>query len=260
MAGTALLVLLGVMQINKGHRPFSRMVEHYAELSKELNDAGVRKGYISSMNHSWDFSWMSWPVPFSTALISSVRNNGETTTLFVAHDLQAIKDKPKHGKQFYGPEWHIDWFTSDNLNADYFDLPESEYTCLTTWDSLDHTRADSIELKVLDHSFEFEDGSNNFLPMILSNHSSDTLNALQGEVPLRITCASYLRTDDGQLLLDGHTWAALEMDLPPGRSRKVHVVVEKPAVGGDYELLLDLRSEFYGIDWGKGERVAMDYR
>jgi hypothetical protein len=244
----AMLLVLGLVQIERGHRPFSVLVDHYQKRTERMVDRGIHKAIMHVDHHPWSFSWMSWSTPFSAALISSVLNDGATATIYPSTDPAGMLANRNAGNTFLGPEWEPYWFTSDNLNK-RVNLPDQPYVNMTTIDPLGDARArlrDSIRLEVLQDTLQTDYGPKTYVPVIVINESSDTLHArLEDDGMLRLM----YWIDEGEGYQLNGQLSALDTDVYPGERVQTYLIVNRPARRGYYPIRIGLFSRHEYNPW-----------
>jgi len=233
------LLVVGSAQIYRGHEPFTRAVEHYERSARVMSDRGIGKGVVNTNNQPWSFSWMVWPVPFSTALISTCLHEGETRTIYVCDDSREMATNNSGDLVFLGPNWEPLWFTTQNLNERFL-LPPSKYVDLTTRGSEDKLGAicKDVELNILPNEMKAKKGSYTYVPVSIRNNSADTLHSvLPSGQSLKI--AYQMDSEPASTLPRAH-FNSLDMDIYPGEERVFDIAIEKPATDGQYKVTVQL--------------------
>lgn len=245
--GIGSLLVLGLVQIEKGHRPFSVIVDHYQKSTERMVARGMHKAVYHVDNHPWMFSWMSWPTPFTSILVSAVLNDGNAATLYPSSDPARTLREHTSDNAFLGPEWEPTWFTSDNLHP-WVKTPEMPYVNMTTISSGDDRgklRA-HISLKTERDTIFTDHGPKTYVPVTITNTADDTLHA-------RLSDGGMLRLfywiDEGEGFVRSGQLSALDSDVYPGESVQFYLIVNRPAKSGFYPIKCGLYSGHEYVPW-----------
>ena len=256
-AVTSLLLIAGVVQIYNGHRPFTVLVDHFDQTTIRMLNRGQHKGIVHMENHPWSFSWMAWPTPFSSVLISAVNNNGWAATIYASPDPGSTMSNNTAPNTFLGPEWEENWFTSDNLN-EAIRIPAQPYSVITTTARTINERDSlrpSITLEVLKDTIPVDAGPKCFVPIRISNMGKDTLHArLPGNEMLRL----YYWIDSGEgEKVNPEQFTQIDSDIYPGESAQFYLVIDTPSENGDHSIRFDLCSHVPERTWDISKKFVL---
>ncbi|MGQ0829459.1 MAG: hypothetical protein ACT4ON_13810 [Bacteroidota bacterium] len=126
------LLVLNLGGIYKAHAILTKRIEYVDHLVSYGRKQDNKKFLISAQNFQWQIGWISWSLPFETALYSAIEGPDSAVTFFVTDEMNKYDSLINKKNVFFGPEWAITWFGSQNLNRNYFHFPSTGYKKLTT--------------------------------------------------------------------------------------------------------------------------------
>lgn len=235
------IAMLGLVQVERAHHPFTMKVEHAQHLTQQLHSDGVRKAIASNATLPWAVVWSHWAFAFETALISGIDGPTAATTVFVDNDITRYEQPMRATGALLGPTWEPVWFGSQNLRKRYFDLPDSGYTVIAHAAAADAARPTrgSMELLGPEGVVVLPPSPVGYVTIRLRDLSGRGLQALDAR-----GAATMLRTrvlpdaGDGIPVCDDRT--PLERDLLPGHELMQGLIIGRPRTSGRYRVEVEL--------------------
>ena len=244
-ASLALVALLGCVQVFRGHYTVTDKVAHADRLARWIRAQGVQKGYLEDACYPWNYAYSTWQLPFETALVSATGGPRRAASVFCAPHRPVVDTVMHKELVFLGPDWMPLWFTTDHLNADYFQVDPGGYTRLNSampdsvlsafpWQAV-KLLPPASDVRMLPARFTV-------VPVGVKNTSEQRLGCLtaQGE-PLRFRYAIF--SEDGQPYAEPGLRSALECDVEAGAEYPQGVMIERPGRPGRYRVEVRLALE-----------------
>jgi hypothetical protein len=226
-ATLALVLLLGCVQVYRGHFVFTERVAYLDRTTHALHARGYRKALVHPSSFPWMYAFGEWALAFESALVSADRGPDEVVTLFVERPELLLDTCMHRDNVFFGPTWLPLWFTADNLKPDYFRFPVGGYVRVNSVDTLPVGER-RIELRA-EAPTSLAPAPFTVLPMRIKNLGTHTLGSLdrkQYAVELRYRVV-------GMVDAPWHV-TALEIDVPPGTEQLQGLIVERPNSGNSF--------------------------
>ncbi|MBS1583008.1 MAG: hypothetical protein JST66_12490 [Bacteroidetes bacterium] len=241
LAAWSVVLLLGLVQIQRGHHRISYKVAYMQRVTTFLRDHGIRKAYGDMANFPWTYALGHWPLGMETALVSGIDGPTKATSLFITADTAQVTGLLDDPNTFLAPSWAPTWFTVDHLDHAYFDLTGGHYERVNTdgaervWPTLG---AEAITLAPPAAPVRLVHDRFTVVEVPITNRGPRTLpSRWSATVPLRLSC-KVLRMD-GSLYQESQG-SALELDLPPGSTYPQGFLIERPSDAGTYRVRTEL--------------------
>lgn len=243
-----IVLLLGGVQVWRGHHVFTARVDYLDRMTGFLRSNGTPKGYVDARSLPWAYAYGNWPLAFESALVSAQYGPEEAATLFCTVEDLRLDTMYHKGNAFLGPNWLPLWFTSDHLNPAYFlfrhhgyirvnnSLPDS--VCAALDPRMIHLRPSVPEVRMVHDRFTIA-------LVDVENGSDRVLGSLRPDgTPLRFKYRLY--DEEGALYAEHAQATALEVDVPAGGTYRQGVIIERPLRRGRYRVELGLCTDADG--------------
>lgn len=127
------ILFINLISIYNAHFTLTKRIDYLNRIISNTRPLDGRKFMINNENFPWQYAWVKWTVPFETAILSSLKSPDSTMTIFIADHMDKYNSLIDEGNVFLGAEWNLKQFSSENLNNNYFRLPCSRYTKLSSF-------------------------------------------------------------------------------------------------------------------------------
>jgi len=241
------VLLIGAMQVWRGHYLVSAKVDYLVRLTDFLRSGGVQKGIVSDRSLPWSITYGSWPLAFESALVSARHRPEEAVTLFCGPEVPHLDTVYHRGNVFLGPNWMPLWFTSDNLNPAYFVIREQGYTQVNsaTPDSVLVASLPAIHMSAEDSVVHMLHDRYTLAHLHIMNRSVTRLGSLSADgSPLRLRYRMY--DEEGNLYAEQGLATELETDIPAGSTCVQGLMLERPEDNGRYRVEVELATDARG--------------
>lgn len=129
---TVSLLAISVYGIYQSHHVFTKKIEYLQRLVDHAQKNESKKYILNTLNFNWKVSWVSWSLPFETALLSADNANAQSASFYLAAEYNKFDSILNKENIFLGPDWAPTWFGSQNLNHRYYHFPSTGYVKLNT--------------------------------------------------------------------------------------------------------------------------------
>lgn len=240
-ASWAIVLALGLLQVQRGHHLISYKVGYMQRVTTFLREHDIQKGYGSMASFPWEVALGEWPLGMETALVSAVNGPEEVATFFIIGDTARVEGALEAPTTFLGPSWSPTWFHTDALDRTYFDFAPGPYVRVntiepdSTWQAF---RQGGVVLSPPPSPVRLVHDRFTMVEVPITNHSDRTLaSRWRGTIPIRLSCR--IMREDGSLYhATGGT--PLELDIPPGTTYPQGLLIERPVDAGTYRVHADL--------------------
>lgn len=241
MAAFGGIAVLGLVQVERAHHPFTMKVEHAQHLTQQLHSDGVRKAIAPDAALPWAVVWSHWAFAFETALISGIDGPADAVTVFVDRELRRYEGPMQVPGAFLGPTWEPFWFGTGNLRKAYFDLPEGAYAPIA------HRAATGepapvpggLVVQGPEGPVVLPPSPVGYVTIRLRDLSGRGLHALDARGTwTMIRARVFPGVGDGPPVCDDRT--PLERDLPPGHELVQGLIIGRPHEPGRYRVEVEL--------------------
>ncbi len=240
-AGLLVALFCGGWQVWQGRYVSMDKVRYAERLSNNLRERGSRKAILSAHAIPWAYAQTHWTLPFETVLISALHGPDQATTVFAVNPLEEARVGMEKQDQFLGPDFNPFFFKVHRLDKRYFDLPSTPYVFATSPpDSTFAIGCGELSLELREQVISVRRDAYDLL---------ETRLIASGRVPLRVERPHGVSLIECTVMRLHHRapisrdLTTVEMDLPPGSSANMSVLVTRPKEAGTYmarvELLVD---------------------
>lgn len=256
-----ILISYSLNQICKARHPITARINDLNNMIQYGRSLDKRK-FLVKENQLMKFNNMlpTWSLPFESTLLSSLDNPAYSVTFYsLKNETQFTEEQLVKKDVFLGPEWEPFWFTTKNLNKNYFNFPESGYSLLSSSQNSDSFKESSftnnnVKIDILKNEV-ICNGNESSTNIRISNLDSITLASVpDGAHPVLISY--HLYDENGKLLKWDNVRSILLLDLMPGKSMVQKINIDYPDHSGKYKISIDLVTE--GIRWwGINKEIAL---
>jgi hypothetical protein len=252
-AVTVFLLAFSLNGIYSSHHVFTKKVEYLERLVGHAQQSTHKKFLIHNQNFNWKVSWVSWSLPFETALLSADNSNGQSATFCLANEYSKYDSLLNKENVFLGPDWAPTWFGSQNLSKRYFSYPSSGYVKLNTSQSdtsfhIERFNKENVSIIPVKRFVVSDDDAFVVAPMRIENRSGYMLHSIPDSTSR--TFLSYRLYDSSGALISKPSFkSALEADVDE-RSLITGLTVDLPRKG-TYRMVVDFvtdDTQWWGID------------
>jgi hypothetical protein len=245
---TTALLGFSLWGIYQSHHVFTKKVEYLERLVNHAQKSETKKYLVHQSNFNWRVSWVSWSLPFETALLSSDMANAQSASFYMASEYAKFDSLLNRENIFLGPDWAPTWFGSQNLNHHYFAFPSSGYVKLNSSqaDTAFHPQLfnkENVSLQAVKKHVVSDVDAFVVVPIKIMNRSGRTIASIPDAT--NQTFLSYHLFDETgkQVDSDGYR-SALEADVQ--RELVTGLTIELPAKG-KYKVVVDMVTE--NVKW-----------
>jgi hypothetical protein len=247
-----ILLLISLNGIYSAHSVYSEKMEYLDRLSLNVREYPNQKFLVHTSNFAWNVSWISWALPFETALFSADNQNYHSTTFYIVDNFSKYDSLITRENIFLGPDWAPTWFGSQNLNQQFFKFPSSGYVKINSSQSDSTFNINSLNkenLSIIPLRTRVVSSKDDFmvLPIKIMNRSGAVIRSIpDGDSRLQL---SYRLYDNAGNLIDGPPVISnLEMDVK--ESIITGLTIEIPE-NGEYKVVVDfIRNENWWLGVG----------
>ena len=244
-----IILAINLREIYACRIPFSDRVDYLKRVTTFGRSFQNKKYIVDYRCFPWKYGWVSWSMPFETLLYSSLESPDSAITVCVAEPISQYDSIASWKNIFIGPSWSPVWFWTNELDHNYFNLPDGDYKKITT-SQLDSSFSESdfnnrdVTIKTLDSAIVIGREAFGVIPVEIINSSGKRINAISDSKSSLGFCY-HLLDENGKLLLWDGLRSYLETDVYENADQGV--IFENNLSKGKYILEIDLLSE--GIRW-----------
>jgi hypothetical protein len=243
-AVTISLLVVSINGMYQSHYVFTKKIDYLQRLVDHAQQNDHKKFIINSLNFNWRVSWVSWSLPFETALLSADNANAQSASFYLSKEYNKFDSILNRENIFLGPDWAPTWFGSQNLNKRYYHFPSSGYVKLNTSqaDTTFHPELfnkENVELIPVKNYVVSDADAFVVVPIKIVNHTEHLLRSIPDAV--NQTFLSYHLYDaTGKLVDSDGLRSALELDVQ--QSAITGLTIDLPAKGL-YKVVVDFVTE-----------------
>jgi len=244
------LLVLSLVGIYNAHNILTKRLEYIDHLVTYGRKQDNKKFLISVQNFQWQIGWVSWVLPFETALYSAIDGPDSVVTFFAADDVNKHDSLINRENVFLGPEWSLTWYGSQNLNRNYFHFPSSGYKKLnlSQADTLFHEETfnkNNVQIEPVEDKIYCDPDSFVYVPLRIINLSGARLASTpKGDKPIFLSYHVY--DMENKMILPGEgVRTPLDVDLE--KQYLQGLLVTLPKKKGNYVVAVDFVTE--NIRW-----------
>jgi hypothetical protein len=238
------LLVINLNGIYNAHETPTKRIQYLERITSYGRQFDERKYLISTMNYPWEYTWVTWSLPFETLMYSSLENPDDAVTYFIAWDINGYDDIIGKKNVFLGPEWSPTWFESHNMNKKFFNLPSGGYIKMnspstdSTFD-LSNFNKDNFRLEAVEDVY-YTDFDTIVVPEVkLINKTNYKYHSLKDQGYETYISYRMYNSKGKQIVAEGKR-NALEVDIWPNSTYTQGVTVLPPKEDGEYRLEFDL--------------------
>lgn len=244
------LILIGysLFGIFQSHHVFTKKIEYLERLVNQAQHTPAKKFLVHQSNFNWRVSWVSWSLPFETALLSSDITNAQNATFYMASDYSKFDTILQKENIFLGPDWAPTWFGSQNLNHHYYSFPSTGYVKLNSSQAdssfdVNHFTKENVSIEAVKKHVVSDADAFVVVPVKITNQSGHTIASIPD--CSNQTFLSYHIYDEAGKVVDSDGYrSALEADVH--QELVTGLIIELPAKG-KYKVAIDMVTE--NVKW-----------
>ena len=257
----SLIVMINLFGIFKSHDIFTKRLQYIDRLVEYGRKFPEKKYIIQKSTYQWQIAWVKWAFPFETLLYSSLDGPDKAVSFYIADDMNQMDNLMNKPNVFLGPDWAPSWFSSNNMNKNFINLPSTGYKKLSS--SQDDTtfieanfNTTNITIKPINETYYSDSDPFVVIPVKITNNSGMVLHSIKGKKnPVFITYHLYDK-NGGEI---GWDYKRTNFDVDIYEEYTQGVIVELPKKRGEYIVEIDFVTENIRW-WGFNKRVKLIVR
>src|ERR1017187_1563273 len=211
------LLFFNLKGIYNAHNLQTMRVQYLDRLTNYGRHNPAKKYLLNMKNIPINIVSVQGFLPFETLLYSSLQSPDSAVSYYWTEDMNSWDTLIHRNNVFLGPEFCIDWFTTNNMNRDYIRLPATGYAKANTsqMDTSFHESIFNSKNVFLEPAQEVVHSTTyDFVvaPIKIINKSGKTIYSTpDGDHPVYMTY--HLYDNDGNLISKNNTNSILEVDI-----------------------------------------------